>query len=79
MTERATNIIDGFVPGARPLCVFCSAPWTDAMIRVYDIDAMHGEGSYDMGPEDQTATVDITCETCKRLIYRKEHSEGKAP
>lgn len=63
---------EGFQPGARPLCVFCSAPWTDEMIRVYDIDASHGEGSYDFGPENQRATVDIACEGCKRLIYRKE-------
>jgi hypothetical protein len=69
---RAT---DGFAPGARPVCVFCSAPWTDDMIHVYDIDARHGSGSYDFGPVDQRATLDITCSTCKRLIYRKEHGE----
>lgn len=63
---------DGFESGARPICVFCNAPWTDAMIRVYDIDAIHGEDSYDFGPEDQRATVDITCSSCNRLIYRKE-------
>jgi hypothetical protein len=57
----------------RPLCPFCSAPWTDAMIRVFDIDARHGRDSYDFGPEDQQATVDITCTTCKRLIYRKHY------
>jgi len=65
--------IDGFAPGARPICVFCNAPWTDDMITVYDIDASHGPGSYDVGPENQQATVDITCSTCKRLIYRKEY------
>lgn len=42
------------------------------MVRVYDIDASHGEGSYDFGREGERATVDITCENCKRLIYRKE-------
>jgi hypothetical protein len=68
--------IDGFAPCARPICVFCNAPWTDGMIRVYDIDASHGEGSYDFGPENQRATVDITCSTCDRLIYRKEYRAG---
>jgi hypothetical protein len=65
----------GFAPGARPLCAFCSTPWTDAMIQVFDVDACHGEGSYDFGPENGRATIDITCEACKRLIYRKEYQE----
>lgn len=63
----------GFAKDARPLCPFCSAPWTDDMIRVFDVDAQHGYGSYDFGPEDERATVDITCTSCKRLIYRKEY------
>ncbi len=67
-----TETTHGFSDGARPICVFCNALWTDEMITVYDIDARHGEGSYDFGPEDQRATVDITCSTCRRLIYRKE-------
>ncbi|MBV6487607.1 MAG: hypothetical protein GHHEDOFH_01554 [Pseudorhodoplanes sp.] len=65
--------IAGFQPGARPICAFCNAPWTDEMIRVYDVDARHGEGSYDFGPECQRATVDIECKSCGRLIYRKEY------
>lgn len=65
--------MDGFADGARPICVFCNAPWTDDMIRVFDIDASHGEGSCDFGAEDQRATVDITCTGCNRLIYRKEY------
>jgi hypothetical protein len=64
---------NGFVGGAAPLCVFCGAKWTNEMIDVYDIDASHGPGSYDFGPEDQHATLDITCGSCGRLIYRKEH------
>lgn len=67
--------IEGFAPGARPICVFCSAPWSDEMIKVEDIDASHGHGSYDIGPENQRATVDITCDTCNKLIYRKEYTE----
>lgn len=63
---------EGFVEDGRPICVFCNAKWTDAMIRVYDVDAAHGEGSYDYGPEDQTASVEIICESCHRLIYKKQ-------
>jgi hypothetical protein len=68
--------IDGFAPGARPICVFCNALWTEDMVRVYDIDARHGPGSYDFGPEEQEATVEIVCSSCNRLIYRRHHEEG---
>lgn len=70
--------VDGFARGARPICVFCSKPWTAEMIVVFDIDASHGEGSYDFGPYDQQATVEITCSSCDRLIYRKKHTEDDA-
>ena len=66
------KIIEGFQPGARPICVFCSAPWSDEMIRVYEVDAQHGDGSYDFGANNCSATIDISCATCGRLIYRKE-------
>jgi hypothetical protein len=62
-----------FSEGARPKCVFCNTDWDDEMIRVFDVDASHGPDSYDFGPENQRATVDITCSTCERLIYRKEY------
>ena len=64
--------VEGFQPGARPICVFCNAPWTDEMIRVFDVDAQHGDGSYDFGPQDMEATVEIKCKSCERLIYKKE-------
>lgn len=67
-----TKKTEGFQPGARPICVFCNAPWTDEMIRVYDVDAQHGEGSYDFGPENMEATLEIKCSSCDRLIYKKE-------
>jgi len=63
----------GFTEGARPKCVFCNADWTDDMIRVFDVDASHGPDSYDFGPEGERATIDITCSSCERLIYRKEY------
>lgn len=42
------------------------------MIRVYDVDAQHGDGSYDFGPEEMEATVEIKCASCEHLIYKKE-------
>lgn len=63
---------DGFQPGARPICVFCSEPWTDDMVRVYDVDAQHGRDSYDFGSENMEATLEIKCTSCERLIYKKE-------
>lgn len=58
----------GFI--VRPLCPFCSAPWTDGMIQV-EADASqgcdtcgHGGGAY--------GEVRICCASCSRLIYVKE-------
>jgi len=64
---------DGFVPGARPLCAFCSAPWTDDMIAIWNeagIERGYYEGEIDR--VNITSKIDITCSSCKRLIYRKE-------
>lgn len=64
--------IDGFAPGARPLCVFCSAPWTDEMIKVLaSTEIEHGYYGVIEGV-DVSFNIDIECEGCKRLIYRKE-------
>lgn len=64
--------VDGFV-FKPPLCVFCNAPWTADMINV-SVDAELEDGYYGdtylSGQGD--ATIDITCSTCKRLVYRKE-------
>lgn len=53
-----------------PLCVWCSAPWTDDMLRAYaEADVSWGE----YGQVDGiTIHIDVTCSTCKRLVYRKE-------
>ena len=55
-----------------PLCVWCSAPWTDDMLTV-SADAEMDNGYYgDIFVEYIDVVIDITCSTCKRLVYRKE-------
>lgn len=56
-----------------PLCPFCSAPWTEDMVKVLNVSASEGCDSCGFDAV-VSATVDITCESCGRLIYRKEYS-----
>lgn len=70
---KAEPKLDGFAEGGRPICVFCNAPWTDDMVKVY----AKAELEYGYYPGDVTldhvdTTVDVTCTSCQRLIYRKE-------
>jgi len=55
-----------------PLCVFCNAPWTDEMLKVLaeteTEPGYYGE-TYVVGTD---ITIDVTCSSCKRLVYRKE-------
>ena len=56
-----------------PLCVFCNTPWTDEMLNVYvkgDIERGYYEGDFSIMGYD--AVIDVTCESCGRLVYRKE-------
>lgn len=65
--------VDGFAPGARPLCVFCSAPWTDDMIKtLHQTEVEHGWYPGEIYGVELRELIDITCANCKRLIYRKE-------
>lgn len=62
--------VDGWVKP--PLCVFCSAPWTDDMLKV-SAEAALEYGYYgDASVEHIDTTIDIVCSSCKRLVYRKE-------
>jgi hypothetical protein len=65
--------LDGFVEGAAPLCVFCNAPWTDDMIKIY-IEGQFDFGYYpgEFSVDGYDTTIDITCSSCERLVYRKE-------
>ncbi len=55
-----------------PLCVFCSAPWTDEMVKVL-AEAGTETGYYDeVYLRTVTVNIDVTCSTCGRLVYRKE-------
>lgn len=56
-----------------PLCVFCNAPWTDEMLKVYakgDFDFGYYPGEFEVDGYD--VTIDVTCSSCNRLVYRKE-------
>jgi hypothetical protein len=56
---------------ARPLCPFCSKPWSDEMIQIFDIS--HSAGCDTCGHGSKTTvTINITCDGCKRIIYSKE-------
>ena len=62
-----------------PLCVWCSAPWTDDMLKVYvtaDLDFGYYPGEFSMDGAD--AQIDVTCSSCGRVVYRKEVRATKA-
>lgn len=63
--------VDGFV-FKPPLCVFCNAPWTDDMINVSAKAEMESGYYGDTWVDHIDGVIDITCSTCKRLVYRKE-------
>lgn len=72
-TPRDPDATDeaGFNVSARPLCPFCSKPWSDGMMDVYVSSGGGGCETCGYGGEG-SATIDIVCDGCSRLIYRKE-------
>ena len=56
-----------------PLCVFCSAPWTDDMLAVFaEAELEHGYYEGDVSVDTIDMVIDVTCSSCNRLVYRKE-------
>ena len=52
------------------LCPFCSAPWTEENIHIWDVDSAN---QCDSGRfEPPTYSISIKCHACKREMYRKE-------
>ena len=62
-----------------PLCVFCNAPWTDDMMKVYakaDMDWGYYPGEASL--EGIVVNIDVTCSSCGRTVYRKECRDDNA-
>jgi hypothetical protein len=51
------------------LCPFCSAPWNDSNVRLYDLDAGDHCASGRFYAEE--CSVKIVCHACDRLMYEK--------
>lgn len=59
-----------------PICVFCNAPWTDDMVKVFATAyEYHGYYDGDIWVNRVDTSIEITCSSCKRLVYKKELTE----
>ncbi len=52
------------------ICGFCRKPFTPKMV----VDYSSSMGSVETGPYGEEVCIEIYCEHCKKLIYKKEGS-----
>jgi hypothetical protein len=57
-------------------CIWCSAPWSEENLQVYDVRVSEGCDTCGYGA-GATISIDIKCHACNRLMYRKEGLEVK--
>jgi hypothetical protein len=67
MSEPGTNAVK---VTSHILCPFCSAPWSDENVCLYDLDA--GDHCESGRFYAECCTVSIVCHACEREMYRKE-------
>jgi hypothetical protein len=53
------------------LCPFCSVPWSDDNLEVFDVRTMGGCSTCGYG-SGAVISISITCHACEREMYRKE-------
>ena len=51
-------------------CPYCHAPWSENNVRLYELDA--GDHCQSGRFYKECCTIDITCHSCGKLMYRKE-------
>lgn len=62
-----------------PLCIWCSKPWSEEMVQVL-IRSEIEEGYYGgVDSCDTTVNIDVVCDGCDRLVYRKEVTKDSRP
>ena len=70
--ENSGSSPDAAATPPPPLCVFCNAPWTDDMLKVFGQteleDGYYGETYL----RDTDLSIDVVCSSCKRLVYKKQ-------
>lgn len=66
MTDPATD-------QPKILCPFCSAPWSDSNLKLFDLDA--GDHCDSGRFHAECCSVKIVCHACDRLMYQKDGVE----
>lgn len=55
-----------------PLCIWCSKPWSDDMVKVLASSEIEYGYYGDVDAVNTTINIDVVCDGCHRLVYRKE-------